>query len=82
MDNITVDLSTDMIHETLIALAQREFMLQRELANPGTLAVVREIARRQLSRVVGAIAGLEDALDGAQRKAAAGPYIRFERNVR
>lgn len=70
MQNITVDLSPDLIHETLIALRERQHMLTLELLNGDTLAAVKDIARRQLSRVVGAIAGLEDALEGAQRKAA------------
>ena len=62
-DHVSVDLTVELLQETLIALRDREHTLRQDGWNVN--AVVREIARQQLSRVVGCIAGIEDALEGA-----------------
>jgi hypothetical protein len=67
--NITVDLTVELLQETLIALRDRKYTLRAE-RNATNEPVVREIAQRQLSRVVGAIAGIEDALEFATGKRA------------
>ena len=68
--NITIDLDFDIVLETLIALNDRKFKLQTEIL-PSTDPVVVAIIRRQLSRVEGCIAGLQDAIEGARLKGVA-----------
>lgn len=68
--NVTVDLTVELLQETMLALVDREYELRRE-ANGNADPAIREIARRQLARVVGAICGIEDAIEGATLKAAA-----------
>jgi hypothetical protein len=68
--NVSVDLTVELLQETMLALVDREYELRRE-ANGNADPAIREIARRQLARVVGAICGIEDAIEGAALKAAA-----------
>ena len=63
MQNVTIDLSLDIVRETLIALRDRQFEVGKSLSSSDE--VVREIARRQLGRIEGAIGGIEDALEAA-----------------
>lgn len=60
--NIALDIDLELLQETLIALRDREHALLKEAGRPD---VVGTIARRQLGRVIGAIAGIEDALQAA-----------------
>jgi hypothetical protein len=68
--NITIDLDFDIVLETMIALNDRKHSLMMEI-QPERDAIVIEIIRRQLSRVEGAMAGLQDAIEGARLKGAA-----------
>ena len=65
--NITIDLDSGLIHETLIALRDRQHGLRIEISKYRD-PILLEIVNCQLSRVVGAIAGLEDAVEGARIK--------------
>ena len=73
--NVTVDLDLELLHETLIALRDREHALRVELCRPDVQRVVVEITRRQLSRLWGAIAGIEDAINGATLKSHPAPRV-------
>jgi len=68
--NVAVELTVELLHEVRIALLDREVTLRKEASSPATQDFVREIARRQLARVVGSLAGIDDALEGAEIKAA------------
>ena len=63
-DRVTVDLTVELLQETLIALRDREYSLSKEYAASMDPAV-REIIRRQIARVVGCSAGIVDALEAA-----------------
>jgi len=66
--NVSVELTVELLMETRLALLDREVALRKEAATH-EMPVVREIARRQLARVVGSLAGIDDALEGATLKA-------------